>query len=197
MSNLQSAIYAILNESKLRGEPIPSIRAIRARTQTGSLTTISQIVREWKEMNVPAEPQPAFGFDAEQAADLLSGVWSVVGPIIEDRNKKFSESFRAKIALLSEEKEDLEQQLDEARIEKQDLEEKLAEALSTATQYHAERIRYSQEATALREKLEQLDSIKAENTALKAQIELFQRQQEVLEAALQELRELRNAEKTK
>lgn len=190
MIDLHSAVFAILNEAKSTGAPIPSLRAIRLKTQTGSMTTIANIVREWRAANVPEEPKALTGFDANQALALQTSVWKLVEPIIRDRTEALRQHFLEKVAILEDKVAALEEENGHLLEEKDDLLNERDDEKATARRYFAERIKFEAEVLRLREQLQEFKQVKEENIEIKAQLlacrQMYEEQKERLSQLLKD-----------
>lgn len=93
---LETSVTEILDKALAAGEQIPSLRAIRAKTGRGSLTTIANVVREWRANHIAPEPEPGL------TSDQIKSLWSALEPIIAEKTEGIRKHFTEKIEILED-----------------------------------------------------------------------------------------------
>ena len=82
MLPVPAATVQILEDAVAKGEPLPSIRGIRARIGRGSLGTISDAVKTWKQGRLTKERYIPSGFQDDEAKKIIEFIWSIVQPVL-------------------------------------------------------------------------------------------------------------------
>lgn len=106
---IEQNIRAILDKCAANGEPIPSLRALRALVGgKGSLTTISDIVKAWRLSQIP-EPSVKLpeGFDQGAGESIVSAIWKSVTPILRSQIENAQADIEARTKVIQEEAEKL------------------------------------------------------------------------------------------
>ena len=106
---IEQNIRAILDKCAANGEPIPSLRALRALVGgKGSLTTISDIVKAWRLSQIP-EPSIKLpeGFDQAAGESIVSAIWKSVTPILRSQIESAQTDIEARTKVIQEEAEKL------------------------------------------------------------------------------------------
>lgn len=95
-------VKALLDDLKAKQEPIPSIRQIRTMIGSGSLTTISDAVRQWK-----YEQLQAVGQTPEMTEDDIAAfgdlVWKAVEPFVQKKVNRINELAEARVVIEAQE----------------------------------------------------------------------------------------------
>ena len=99
MTNTKESVAALLNELAAANQPIPSLRAIRARLGTGSLSTISEAVKAWQESRLVECGEIPAAFSPEEAQRVAEAVWPAVQPILEARLLELRKNAQARIEI--------------------------------------------------------------------------------------------------
>ena len=95
--DIKQAVMAELDKIVAAGEKRPPLRTLRARVGGGSLSTISEAVRDWENAQIAAPvPLPNDLNDSEQKV-ICSAVWRALMPMIENRLAAASAAAEAKI----------------------------------------------------------------------------------------------------
>ena len=79
------AVYEILDEAQAANEKIPALRVIRATIGRGSLSTISEAVKQWRLDRLQSTGALPAAFTPENAKTVSDAVWAVVQPILAAR----------------------------------------------------------------------------------------------------------------
>ena len=79
---VKETVFKLLDEAQAHGEPLPSLRTLRARAGAGSLTTISQAVKQWRLSKMVESGQMPPSFSPEEEAAIGRAVWEIVTPML-------------------------------------------------------------------------------------------------------------------
>lgn len=79
------AVYEILDKAQGANEKIPALRVIRATIGRGSLSTISDAVKQWRLDRLQSTGALPAAFTPENAKAVSDAVWAVVQPILAAR----------------------------------------------------------------------------------------------------------------
>lgn len=80
--DVKAAVVAELEKCRIAGERQPALRTLRARVGRGSLTTISEAVKEWEASQVKLRGTLPDTAPEELQAALASAVWTVILPLL-------------------------------------------------------------------------------------------------------------------
>lgn len=105
-SFLQKTIWELLDKIQATNQPLPSIRAVRSMVGSGSMTTISDIVREWKLAHVPTGTVMS-GFDEATSKQIVNAIWKYACPSLEKRIEEERRICEEKIAITKTQAEKL------------------------------------------------------------------------------------------
>lgn len=105
-SFLQKTIWELLDKIQATNQPLPSIRAVRSMVGSGSMTTISDIVREWKLAHVPTGTVMS-GFDEATSKQIVNAIWKYACPSLEKRIEEERRICEEKIAITKAQAEKL------------------------------------------------------------------------------------------
>ena len=83
--SVTEAVYDILTKAQNANEKIPTLRVIRATVGRGSLSTISEAVKEWRLEQLQSTGTLPTAFTPENAKAVSDAVWAVVQPILAAR----------------------------------------------------------------------------------------------------------------
>lgn len=145
--NLKDQIFLILNEYQKKNQCPPSLRQIRLRLgNTGSLSTISCCVKEWQQKQLIEAGDLPENLTPEEEHQLVSALWTVVAPILQERILRIREHSKKLCEL--------------ERVSAQKLQEEVQIQLEEITMRNNEHQRL----------LEQLNTLKAENSNLLAEL---------------------------
>ena len=92
---------AVLKElDRIQGEclPLPSLRVLRARIGRGSLTTISDAVKEWELSHVPAAQPLPETLPGEWKDTVANAVWNSLRPFLRETAESTHREETAKAA---------------------------------------------------------------------------------------------------
>lgn len=134
--DIELNIRAILEKCAANGEPIPSLRALRALVGgKGSLTTISDIVKAWRLSQIP-EPSVKLpeGFDLAAGESIVSAIWKTVTPILRSQIENARADIEARIKVIQEEAEKLRSAALETLAEAQEKEDRVRAAEQETTE---------------------------------------------------------------
>lgn len=83
--DVKQAVKAELDKVAAAGEKIPALRVLRARIGSGSLTTISEAVKEWESEQIAAPLPLPNDLSQDEQRVICSAVWRAVMPMLQDR----------------------------------------------------------------------------------------------------------------
>lgn len=83
--DVKQAVKAELDKVAAAGEKIPALRVLRARIGSGSLTTISEAVKEWESEQIAAPLPLPNDLNQDEQRVICSAVWRAVMPMLQDR----------------------------------------------------------------------------------------------------------------
>lgn len=83
--NVSETVDALLDQAKAENRPLPTLRALRAQIGGGSLTTISEAVKNWRLKELQAVEGLPQGFDKKTAAEIAEAVWNAALPVLKKR----------------------------------------------------------------------------------------------------------------
>ena len=103
----ENDVYALLDEWKKAGKPMPTLRVIRENLGTGSMTTIARAVQTWKSQNEPAYVPPSSSDFPENLNDetketIIKAVWTALRPQLNARLSRL----RVELATVKTERDD-------------------------------------------------------------------------------------------
>lgn len=134
-SFLKKTIWGLLDKIQAANQPLPSIRAVRSMVGSGSMTTISDIVREWKLAHVPTGTVMS-GFDETTSKQIVDAIWKFACPSLEKRIEEERRICEEKIAITKAQVEKLietaQEELAEAKALKAAAKEKIDAARQAA-----------------------------------------------------------------
>lgn len=104
---VKHAVFKLLDDAQSRGEALPSLRVLRARVGSGSLTTISQAVKEWRLAKLVEHGQMPEAFSAEQESMISRAVWQTVMPMLVKRISEIQDQANHRIDVERAETEQL------------------------------------------------------------------------------------------
>lgn len=114
---LKEDIYALLDKAEAEGKEVPTLRTIRAELGKGSLTTISEAVKTWKQERIRRVSPLPDGFDEDQSKALSSCIWGLVEPIMQKTLDQLQQAADARINLQEKESEKLKEAAEEVLAE--------------------------------------------------------------------------------
>ena len=148
---LQEKVSDILNKATAEKQPLPSLRNIRAKLGSGSLTTISEAVKEWKLAQLQTSGDLPTITEKEQI-EAGQAIWNTFLPFLQRHIETVKENALKRVEIEKSEAEKLRLTCDEL----------LAEA-------------QAKENTA-QQALDQTHKLETENSALKLKIDDLSRQ---------------------
>ncbi len=83
--DIKQAVMAELDKIAASGEKRPSLRALRALVGGGSLTTISEGVRDWENAQIAAPVPLPNDLSKDEQKVICGAIWRALMPMIEDR----------------------------------------------------------------------------------------------------------------
>ena len=184
--DVKQAVKAELDKVAAAGEKIPALRVLRARIGHGSLTTISEAVKEWESEQIAAPlPLPSDLSQDEQRV-ICNAVWRAVAPMLQERLTEAQDAASERVKLEQKYSVQLHEEAEAALAESASRADALRklEALVTEQQKLLEQARSNVERTEkeckeLRSTLSAVilerDSARREITALKAEIDTLNR----------------------
>lgn len=180
--DIRDAVCAELDKAAAAGERTPSLRVLRARVGRGSLTTISDVVKEWEARRLTEPAALPCDLTSDEQLAICRTVWRIVAPMLESRIKAVRDSADARVAIeqkqavaIREESEVVSAKFAEltSRYERSQalLQEKEKE-LSRAGEYEAAKTKECDELrNTLAAKMEEDAILRRENAALRAELD--------------------------
>lgn len=163
--SINDTIHSLLDQAVAQGQPIPSLRQLRAQVGSGSLTTISEAVKAWRLARLEESGQMPT-IDEQLKLELGQLLWTVLQPELQKRIERIKAEADKRVSI----------EITEAN--------KLREA--TAELY--------EEAKALNRqadnRLAEAEAVQKENTSLREKLERLERDNRELEELLKASREL-------
>ena len=95
--NVEEAVVRLMNQAKSENQPLPTLRGLRAQIGGGSLTTISEAVKQWRLSQLQAEEGLPQGFDEKTSAEIADVVWKAVLPVLQEQIEGVRKSADARI----------------------------------------------------------------------------------------------------
>lgn len=83
--NVSEAVVEALDQAKAENRPLPTLRGLRAQIGGGSLTTISEAVKQWRLSQLQADEGLPQGFDEKTSAEIADVVWKAVLPVLQEQ----------------------------------------------------------------------------------------------------------------
>ena len=96
--DVRTAVFNELDRIRSEGAAIPSLRVLRARIGRGSLTTISDAVKEWELRHVPAAQPLPDTLPSEWKDAVANAVWHALHPFIRETEESAHKEETAKAA---------------------------------------------------------------------------------------------------
>ena len=128
---MKDRVFAAMDAELAAGNGVPSVRTVRALIGGGSLTDVSNFVRQWKaEHPAVSKAKAKVGFSEEETKTLLEAMWNVTNPIVQ----ALAEARVAEMtAELVEQRKDVDDLRAEALLDAQKAEKDLAQAAQMRT----------------------------------------------------------------
>lgn len=97
MSDIFQEVFAFLDQTVAENKSVPSLRGIRAGIGSkGSLTTISEAVRQWRAQRLVTEGDAPEEFTDKEIAEIIKTIWEQVLPkcrkLLEQERQKTKDS---------------------------------------------------------------------------------------------------------
>lgn len=170
-------VHSLLDQAVALGQPIPSLRRLRALIGGGSLTTISDAVKSWRLTRLEQKGQMPV-LDDGQKLELGQLLWNVLQPELQKRIEQVQAQADKKVAI----------EIAEANKVREAASELLEEARATNAQAEARQAEF--------------DAVAKENASLRDQIakltEEIERQEKMIQAGRErEVRLQENLERAK
>ncbi len=170
----KTQIYEMLDEAARRSQKLPSLRTIRARIGGGSLTRISDVVKEWQAQRLVDTGQMPEAFTEAEKEAIITAIWNIVRPIMGKRVEELVDYHTARIDLELNTAQRLKNEairtLEEAQGRNQEFEAKLREKDEKINHEVAQRATY----------LTLCTSLKTELIAAKKEIETLRKERDEL-----------------
>ncbi len=125
--SVRDAVREILENVQASGQPLPSIRALRAKIGKGSLGTISEAVNDWKQEKLVQQGELPSGFEQGEAEKIVNAVWEVVAPMIRAQVEQIDTRAKARIQIEHDEASHVREAADEALASVEKKERRLVE----------------------------------------------------------------------
>lgn len=97
--DVKQAVKAELDKVAAAGEKIPALRILRARVGRGSLTTISEAVKEWEDEQIAVPVPLPDNLSQDEQRVICNAVWRAVMPMLQDRLTAAQEAARERVEL--------------------------------------------------------------------------------------------------
>lgn len=170
----KTQIYELLDDAARRGQKLPSLRTIRAQIGGGSLTRISDVVKEWQAQRLVDTGQIPEAFTEAEKNEIVTAIWNIVRPIMGKRVEELVDYHTARIDLELNTAQRLKNEairtLEEAQGRNQEFEAKLREKDERINREIEERATY----------VSLCASIKGELIAAKREIETLRKERDEL-----------------
>lgn len=163
--SINDTIYSLLDQASAQGQPIPSLRQLRAQAGGGSLTTISEAVKAWRLARLEESGQMPTA-DEQLKLELGQLLWTVLQPELQKRIERIQAEADKKVAI----------EIAEAS--------KLREA---AAELYEEAKALNRQAD---DKLAETESVKKDNASLQEKLERLEQDNQDLKELLKASREL-------
>ena len=125
--SVRDAVREILENMQASGQPLPSIRALRAKIGKGSLGTISEAVNDWKQEKLVQQGELPSGFEQGEAEKIVNTVWEDVSPMIRAQVEQIDTRAKARIQIKHDEASHVREAADEALASVEKKERRLVE----------------------------------------------------------------------
>ena len=185
--SVRDAVREILENVQASGQPLPSIRALRAKIGKGSLGTISEAVNDWKQEKLVQQGELPSGFEQGEAEKIVNAVWEVVAPMIRAQVEEIDTRAKARIQIEHDEASHVREAADEALASVEKKERRLVELDEQARGL-------KEELATLTGALEQANTenarLAAENIRLHESLDKSLQEQAKAQASLQEMNRL-------
>lgn len=184
---LRDAVRAQLERAAADGAEVPSLRALRAAVGYGSLTTISEAVKEWRLEQAKRELSLPAGFPAESGEAVLAAVWKVVKPLMQVQIEAVQKDAESRIALERSDAAELKKASEEVLLESSERDKRLSDALAQVSHLLQENAQLSGK---LVEAREQIDRLRAEIDGLRKTLDKATSSEVAAKAELDALKKL-------
>ncbi len=176
--SINDTIHSLLDQAASQGQPIPSLRRLRAQIGGGSLTTISDAVKAWRLARLEESGQMPV-IDDKTKLEFGQLLWGVLQPELQKRIERVQAEADRKVAIEAAEanklREAAEELFEEAKTANHQAEAKLTQVASII-----------KENTSLQEKIDRLNQ---ENERLKEAMAASLEREERLRANLEKAKE--------
>ncbi len=95
--DIKQAVMAELDKLAATGEKKPALRVLRARIGGGSLTTISEAVRDWEAAQIAVPLSLPNDLTMGEQKVICGAIWRVLAPMLEERLATAQAAAEAKI----------------------------------------------------------------------------------------------------
>lgn len=96
-------VTQFLDQCEKNGQPIPSIRLLRAKLGTGSNTTVGDAIKQWRIARLaPIQALPV-GFSADSVAAFTRSIWQIFAPLMHEREEQINRLADERIRIALEE----------------------------------------------------------------------------------------------
>lgn len=147
--SINDTIHSLLDQAVAQGQPVPSLRQLRAQVGGGSLTTISEAVKAWRLARLEESGQIPTA-DEQLKLELGQLLWTVLQPELQKRIERIKAEADKRVSIEIAEANKLREATaelyEEAKALNRQADKKLVEAEAT-----------QKENASLREKLERLE----------------------------------------
>lgn len=97
--DVKSEVMKALDQYAVKGGKEPTLRSLRSLIGSGSFTTISDAVKEWKAQQLPAIPELPDAMPEEAARIVCATVWRSVAPLLKQRIDEVRQDAEARIKI--------------------------------------------------------------------------------------------------
>lgn len=97
--DVKQAVKTELDKVAAAGEKIPALRILRARIGRGSLTTISEAVKEWEGEQIAVPVPLPDNLSQDEQKVICNAVWRAVMPMLQDRLTAAQEAAKERVEL--------------------------------------------------------------------------------------------------
>ncbi len=131
---LRDAVRDVLDKAAAAGAKQPTMRGVRAIVGRGSMTTISNIIKEWQIEQLQGTGSLPEAFSEKAAQAIVDAVWGVVLPILQERAQAIQSQADARINIETSNAAKIREAADEALAEAVAKEEERVKAQEQVTQ---------------------------------------------------------------
>lgn len=115
--DVKQAVMAELDKIAASGEKMPALRVLRARVGKGSLTTVSEAVKEWESAQIALPQALPNDLSFDEKTVICGAIWRAIAPMLQTRLDSAQEVAAAKIQLEREQAKQMREETEAALAE--------------------------------------------------------------------------------